>query len=288
MERTQMTNAARRLSLGLVSPGCKEYLYYPTTNGHVHAASQIRETTFQLPFHGVIALTRDGSPLQVTSDGRTIASSALAMCTRTMHIADSSNVLMIVTNPLHDNFRLFSRIPEPGVIALDRTMFGRFDSVVNDALNGTLAHERAAKFFDDVQDQAREYLPALPELDERARILVRELWANPHCSVNDLAQHLGLSYHRTSHLFTESVGIAMRTYQLWQKLYRAAAALLAGASLTEAAHIAGFVDSAHYSSAFQKAYGRPPSKVYRNPRVAIHSTEPISSARQAEAIAANL
>jgi AraC-like DNA-binding protein len=286
--RTQMTNAARRLPLGLVPPQVKEHLYYSTAQGHLHALSKVRTTTLQLPFHGVIALTRNGSPLKVSSAGHTVESSAIAMCARTLHLEDSTDVLMIITNPLHENFRLFSRIAEPGVIPLDRTMFDRFEGMVDEAFNGALTPQRALKFFNDVQDGVRAYLPALPELDERARILVKELWANPRCSVNDLAQHLGLSYHRTSHLFTDSVGIAMRTYQLWQKLYRAASALLAGTSLTEAAHVAGFVDSAHYSSAFQRAYGRPPSHVYRNPRVAIYSAEPISSARQAEVIAANL
>jgi transcriptional regulator GlxA family with amidase domain len=55
----------------------------------------------------------------------------------------------------------------------------------------------------------------------------------------------------------------MRTYQLWQKLYKAGASLLKGASLTEVAHAAGFVDSAHYSKAFQTAYGRCPTEMFK-------------------------
>jgi AraC-like DNA-binding protein len=56
---------------------------------------------------------------------------------------------------------------------------------------------------------------------------------------------------------------------LWQKLYRAGAPLLAGASLTEAAHAAGFVDSAHYSRAFQTAYGRCPTDMFRIRRTVV-------------------
>jgi methylphosphotriester-DNA--protein-cysteine methyltransferase len=72
-----------------------------------------------------------------------------------------------------------------------------------------------------------------------------------------------LSYHRTSHFFAETVGVSIRTYQLWQKLYKAGAPLIAGASLTDAAHAAGFVDSAHYSRAFQTAFGRCPTKMFK-------------------------
>jgi AraC-like DNA-binding protein len=233
-----------------------------------------------MPFHGLILFTRDGAPLRVTSSGRTIESAAMAICARDLHFDESRNVVTIVVNPLHENFRLFSRLPEPGVLPLDRALFSTYDAVIEQALDGTLLHDDALELFDKTQAMIREYLPSAPKLDERARVLVKELWANPRCSVDDLAQRLGLSYHRTSHFFTESVGVAMRTYQLWQKLYRAGAPLLAGASLTEAAQAAGFVDSAHYSSAFQKAYGRPPSTMFRNPRVAIYSTNPVCSARE--------
>ena len=77
------------------------------------------------------------------------------------------------------------------------------------------------------------------------------------------------------------IGITIRTYQLWQKLYRSNAPLLKGASLTEVAYTADFVDSAHYSRAFQRAYGRAPSKMFRTHRVTIHAATPVSKARAA-------
>ena len=108
---------------------------------------------------------------------------------------------------------------------------------------------------------------------------MKELWANPRISVDELATSLGLSYHRTSHLFAEAIGIPMRTYLLWQKLYKAGALLLSGATLTEAAHAAGFVDSAHYSSAFHRTYGRSPSDLHKSGRVTIRTTPPVREAR---------
>lgn len=281
-----MTNAAR-LPFAMTAPRCREHLYYPSAHGHFFAAARTAERTIQLPFHGIIALTRDGAPLKITSGGRTIEGAAFAICARDVQLGECAGALLILINPLHENFRSFSRIPEPGVMPLDRAIFHGLESAVNRALDGALTHEEGIALFESVQCLVRSQLPSAPKLDERTQILIEELRANPRCSVTELAQRLGLSYHRTSHLFTESVGIAMRTYQLWQKLYCAGARLLSGSSLTQAAYAAGFVDSAHYSGAFQKAYGRPPSGVFRNAHVTVCASDPVSRARQANATIAD-
>jgi AraC-like DNA-binding protein len=140
---------------------------------------------------------------------------------------------------------------------------------MDSAQAGTLTHESALQLFNDVLDAARPSLPLVTALDERAQLLMRTLWDKPRCSLADLASVLNLSYHRASHVFVETVGIPVRTYQLWQKLYRASAPLQAGKSLTEAAQIAGFSDSAHYSRAFQTAYGRSPTEMFRTRRIEV-------------------
>lgn len=277
-----MTEAARRLPLEALAPLANDNLYYPSTTGHIFAASKVDDSTMQLPFYGVVTLSLDDEPVTLTAGGRTVTSRAMAFCTRELKFAGSSTrYVSVVVNPLHRSFRAFSRMPEPYILSLDRGMFRPFERHMADAVSGALTHEDALALFEGVITLVRPLLPAVPKLDDRAQILVKQLWENPRCSVNDLASLLGLSYHRTSHFFTESVGIPMRTYQLWQKLYKAGGPLLAGASLTEAAHSAGFVDSAHYSSAFQKAYGRAPSEMFRSRRVTIFSTNPVCKARGA-------
>lgn len=147
-------------------------------------------------------------------------------------------------------------------------------------MNGSLSPGEALALFEGVHSITRWLLP-MSTLDERAQVLAKRLWANPDCSIEDLATGLGLSYYRMSHLFTEAVGISLRSYQLWQKLHKSGAPLLRGGSLTEAAHAAGFVDSAHYARAFQKAYGHAPSRIFRSRRVQVHSTKPVCEARAA-------
>jgi len=277
-----MTEAARKLPLAAFAPQPTEHLYYPSTRGHIFAAPHVASSMMQLPFYGIVSLSADGNPITLTTGGRTFECNALAFCGRDLQFtAAGTRFVSIVVNPLHKNFRAFTRLPEPYVLPLDRRIFNPYEALLASAVNGSLTHEDALTLFDAVQSVVRPQLPAVPKLDERAQILVKELWANPRCSVTDLAQRLGLSYHRTSHFFTESVGIPMRTYQLWQKLYKAGGPLLAGASLTEAAHAAGFVDSAHYSSAFQKAYGRAPSEMFKSRNVSVYSTNPICKARGA-------
>lgn len=66
-----------------------------------------------------------------------------------------------------------------------------------------------------------------------------------------------LSESRFSHLFVEETGLPFRTYVLWRRLMRAVEQRAAGGSLTEAAHQAGFSDSAHFSRTFVRMFGIP-------------------------------
>ena len=73
------------------------------------------------------------------------------------------------------------------------------------------------------------------------------------------AQIACLSESRFSHLFVEEVGLPFRTYLLWRRLMVAVTGIAAGTSLTNAAHDAGFADSAHFSRTFLRMFGVPAS-----------------------------
>lgn len=78
---------------------------------------------------------------------------------------------------------------------------------------------------------------------------------------DELAAIAKLSPSRFSHAFKESVGLPLRTYLLWQRLLRAAAALHETDSLSEAAHRAGFADAAHMSRTFRRMFGSTPTEM---------------------------
>jgi len=105
------------------------------------------------------------------------------------------------------------------------------------------------------------------ERDERPEARVRKMsaWAaarlDKPLSLVDAAAHVGLSSGRARHLFVESTGLPFRTYLLWLRLTKALELSSAGASLTEAAHAAGFSDSSHLSRTFRRMFGIAPDSL---------------------------
>ncbi|MCP3140284.1 helix-turn-helix domain-containing protein [Pyxidicoccus sp. QH1ED-7-1] len=57
------------------------------------------------------------------------------------------------------------------------------------------------------------------------------------------------------------MGLPLRPYILWLRLRRAAEHLKHGAPVTQAAHAAGFTDSAHLSHAFRRTFGLTPTEI---------------------------
>jgi AraC family transcriptional regulator len=69
------------------------------------------------------------------------------------------------------------------------------------------------------------------------------------------AKHINLSESRARHLFVASTGLPFKTYILWLRLERAVQLYASGSSITQAAHSAGFADSAHFSRTFRRTFG---------------------------------
>jgi AraC-like DNA-binding protein len=68
-----------------------------------------------------------------------------------------------------------------------------------------------------------------------------------------------LSPSRFRHLFVEQTGLALRPYILWRRFLRVWDLLMAGESLSSAAHSAGFADAAHLTRTCRRMFGFPPS-----------------------------
>jgi AraC-like DNA-binding protein len=107
-----------------------------------------------------------------------------------------------------------------------------------------------------------------PPPDERVKRAVALLKRLPEkrLSVKRLARAANLSEGRMSHLFTEEVGIPIRSYLLWLRIIEAVKRVFAGDSLTTAAHASGFADSAHFCRTFGRMFGMRPSDILKNSR----------------------
>ena len=101
--------------------------------------------------------------------------------------------------------------------------------------------------------------------DERVQRIIA--YASDHLdepmTLERAARGVYLSGSRLRHLFVEQTGLAFRTYLLWLRLVRAVALYSEGRSLTEAAHAAGFADSAHFSRVFKRTFGLPATTLTR-------------------------
>lgn len=77
--------------------------------------------------------------------------------------------------------------------------------------------------------------------------------------LEDVADVACLSPSRCRHLFMEQTGVGLRAYVLWRRFMRVWELLSDGASLSTAAHAAGFADAAHLSRTSRSVFGFPPS-----------------------------
>lgn len=99
--------------------------------------------------------------------------------------------------------------------------------------------------------------------DKRIQKLLAELDSclNGECvkpsswKASEVASRLAISESRFLHLFSEEMGITWRPYLLWRRMMCAIQALENNHSATQAAHLAGFSDSAHLSRAFRSSFG---------------------------------
>ena len=85
-------------------------------------------------------------------------------------------------------------------------------------------------------------------------------------TLEEVAREAFLSPTRFRHVFVEQTGTALRPYLLWRRFLRAWGLVREGASLSTAAHEAGFADAAHLTRTSQKMFGFAPSALLVNQR----------------------
>jgi AraC-like DNA-binding protein len=222
---------------------------------------------------GVLLLTASHDALEVAAPGRVVRHDAVGiapMCTRQLHAIDVG-LISVNVHVNHPGFRAFCAIPEPGVLVLDRSAFARFDEQLILAYEGRLSVPAAAQLFEELVQTATEQLPQPQPSDPRVRVLHELMRTRPECTLDDMAGQLNLSYTTASHLFSRTMGVSLRSYQLWIKAIRAAARMVVGARLTDIAHEVGFVDSAHLSRTWRRSYGFAPSYITDGTKVRVLS-----------------
>ena len=88
-------------------------------------------------------------------------------------------------------------------------------------------------------------------------------------SAQALAQAAHVSLSQLERLFANQLGLPVRRLVLWRRLRVALGLALGGSTLTEAAHGAGFADSAHFSRTMKQLFGVTAGASLRNLNVRI-------------------
>ena len=149
---------------------------------------------------------------------------------------------------------------------------GRIADIDRAPAGAVLAELRAAALEQRgraaIVELARRTVQALTQSAEPSaasdeRILRAVKYVNEHLaeplSLEQVAKVAFLSPSRFRHLFVEQTGIGLREYVLWRRLIHVWERRMQGESLSEAAHAAGFADSAHLSRTSRSMMGLPPS-----------------------------
>jgi AraC family transcriptional regulator len=98
-------------------------------------------------------------------------------------------------------------------------------------------------------------------VDVRVGRAIEHIRAHIHAPVTlaEAAAAAALSPGRFRHLFVQETGTGFRAYVLWMRLNVAIQFAMAGCSWTQAAHEAGFADSAHLTRTFRRMFGMNPA-----------------------------
>jgi len=248
---------------------------YLFTLGHIYTTPFI-VANINTRFFANVALTLGESTFSVGVGGNPQHCRAVAVRPATTCFVDAKHTKLVSLNinPLHRHFRTLCLIPAPGTLTLDRQVFAEFDSELNELYAGHSTTEQALALHERVFDTAVRFLPQPDPLDLRIRRILDSLEKQPDCTLEELASIARLSYKRASLLFAQNVGLPLKSFLLWKKLHRFER--LAGEygptrSITEIAHEAGFVDSAHLCRTFQEIFRASPSYFFANPNVRVRS-----------------
>jgi AraC family transcriptional regulator len=156
-------------------------------------------------------------------------------------------------------------LPVADTQPLARSLFAAFAA---DASRGAMvpAAERVLAALCGSASEAGAARAVDPRL-ERALEFMRQHLRRP-IGLAEVAAAAALSESRFRHLFVAQTGCSFRAYLLWLRINLAIEAVMAGASWTEAAHEAGFADSAHLTRTHKRMFGIEPSAVRPLPAAA--------------------
>lgn len=116
-------------------------------------------------------------------------------------------------------------------------------------------------------------IEAAPPIDPR--VVSAAVWLREQLPTRVNMRHLGelchLSAGRLTHLFSEELGVSIRSYLRWVKLCKAAELFGRNQSIADVAAVIGFADSAHLYRVFRTYFSVKPSLLADRTRVQVQA-----------------
>lgn len=148
------------------------------------------------------------------------------------------------------------------VVALEQGAIAQVRPRFSDLFAGGMDGAQAGML---VADLLKALTPEPPKaLPWDARVTAAAHYMRAHVqdaqpTLDDIAEHVGLSASRLRHLFREQLGLPVRQYLLWLRLRHAMQLWAQGNSLADIAHGAGFYDQAHFTRTLRRMTDYAPS-----------------------------
>lgn len=179
-----------------------------------------------------------GGPITASLDGRVTTAHRLFIPSKTPHAI------------LHTDGEVLMVYAEPGAFELEPLQAALAEREWSlQALSSTLG-QLPRRALEDARVER-----ALLALDQQLSGKV---------SAHALAQAAHVSLSQLERLFANQLGLPVRRLVLWRRLRVALVIALGGSTLTEAAHGAGFADSAHFSRTMKQLFGVTAGASLRN------------------------
>jgi len=156
----------------------------------------------------------------------------------------------------HDRFCRRHEIPP---LAPFHELTGWPDPPLRELWEGEMSREDLQAWLRAIVDEP----PARFCAESRVERVARRIRAQVDLgfTLETLARDARLSPSRLAHLFRVRAGLTPQQLRSWYRMHTVGREVAEGRRLTDAAHTAGFVDSAHLSRSFRKLFGLPPSRV---------------------------
>lgn len=241
----------------------RERLYMFATGGFGISQSLTRTicnpltVTINLSIHGGTFDLRRGD-----AAARCEAAAVKALVGYSVH-APGVALATIQVAPNHPHFRAFRGIACDGILPLRRELFMPFHAALEAAYRGKFSAAELQHLFDGLIAAAAESLPASRPMDPRVRRAMDLLHADLDQPLRHLATATHLSYYRLSHLFSQDLGLPLRSYRQWQRMHLALGLLGTERRQTDIVHRTGFTDLSHFWRVCWSSQGVPPSVFMR-------------------------